>query len=85
MGSAGGMELAEQLTLCAEQHIEAFADGLVAEGLSDMTFARAGGASDEHTGFLFDEVASSQLHDLGSIDGGVKGEVEILQGLLIAE
>ena len=73
------------LEVGGEQHIVAGADGAVAQGLGDVAFAGAAGADDEHADLLLDEPAGGQLHDQGAVDVRVEGEVELLQGFLVAE
>lgn len=46
-----------------------------------MRFADAGGTLDEHGLVALDKAAGGQVEDLLAIDGGIKREIEALQGL----
>jgi hypothetical protein len=83
--SSGGMEFAEHLALGNEKHIVADAKGAVAEGLSDMAFSGTAGTDNKNAYFFIHKKTGCQIQDKGFVDGGVKREVKLLNGFVIAE
>lgn len=81
----GGIELRKHFGYGGKQNIVSGADGTVAQGLGDVTFAGAAGTNDEHTDLFLDKPAGSQIDDQAAIDIGVEAEVELFQGFLISE
>jgi hypothetical protein len=61
------------------------AAGVVADGLSDMSFSDAGGASQKNVLVLFDKSASAQVPDHFGAYLGIEGEIEPFEGLLFFE
>lgn len=55
------------------------------DGLGEVAFANAGWAEQEEVAGLVDETSGGEIVDLGAVDGGVEGEVEVLEGALFTE
>jgi len=81
----GGMELGQHPGGAREQDVMAGADRAVAQGLGDVALAGAAGADDDDAHLLVHEPAGGQLEDEGAVDRGIKSEVKLLEGLLVAE
>ena len=84
VGSPGRLQGGEQAALGGEEHVVVAAGGLVPQGLGQVALAGAAGAGDEHRDLFGDEAAGGQVEDLGLVDAGIVGEVEIAQRLLRA-
>ena len=84
-GRLVGLELLDQVKDGAVKNLEARFDDMIADGLSQMTFPQARWSDQEDIPALPDELAGSQVIHLLPLDGGIKGPVEILQRLVIAE
>ena len=50
-----------------------------------MSFSCTAGTDDQDRNLFFHEQARGQFRDQGTVDVGVKGEVELFQGFLVAE
>lgn len=85
VGCAGGVEVAQHFGLGGEEYLVAHSDRAVADSLGDMTLAGAAGTDHQQVGALFQEAAGGQVYDQGAVDFGVEGEVELLQGFMVAE
>ena len=83
--SPAGKKVAEQLRCFCKQDIVASSAGLMAEGLSDMAFARARRAVQEDMLSFLHKGAGGQIPNELTIDLGVTGKIELLQGLLLLE
>src|SRR5215472_16646163 len=66
----------------AVPHAVALLDGRLADGLRQMTLARAAGAEKESIFPLGNEGARGQVEDQTAVDLGIEGEIEIVQRLL---
>ena len=60
-------------------------DELVADGLSEVTFASAGRADEEDVFVTFKEVSGCEVVDLFAVDAGIEAEVEAVEGAQFAE
>ena len=75
-------QLIEQGVGLAVEHAVALLEGGVADGVSQMTFAAAGGTEKQGIFVAGDEGASGQVEDQAAIHLLVEGEVEVVEGLL---
>jgi len=85
LGSPGGIEPSKHGALGGEGDIVALSYGAMTESLSEVAFAGSTGSNDKNRDLLLDEAAGGKIHDEGSVDGGVEGEVKVLDGFLISE
>jgi len=81
----GGMQLGKHPGGGREQDVVAGTDRAVAQGLGNVTLAGAAGTDDDDADLLVHEPAGGQLEDEGAVDRGIKSEVKLLEGLLVAE
>ena len=56
-----------------------------AQSGSQMSFAHAGWAEENHILTVFQEAHGGQLIDLPLVDGGLEGEIKVVQGLFDGE
>jgi hypothetical protein len=84
-GGAGSLELAEELRLRREEHVIAFADGRVPEGLGEVALAGTARAGDEDRDLLLEKAAGGEVEDESLVEAGIESEVEVLERLLPSE
>ena len=80
-----GVHFAHQVEDRAVEHEEAGAQGGVAQGLSEKTFADAGRTEQKDIAALADELAGGQVENLTVFDGGIEIPVKVLQRFEVAE
>jgi len=85
LGGPGGVESREHRALGGEGDVVALSYSAMTESLSEVAFAGSTGANDKNRDLLLDEAAGGKVHDEGSVDGRVEGEVKVLDGFLVSE
>ncbi|MCZ7569800.1 MAG: hypothetical protein M5U01_14620 [Ardenticatenaceae bacterium] len=78
---AAGVELAKHVVSAGEQHGVPAPARFMGQSLSQMTFADARWAADDHIPFLPDVQATGQVQDLLAVNGRVEAEIKRFQGL----